>query len=86
MASQEVEFAAAETAAMVSNQVFNQVPLPFLRRVIRFDVHISEERIYWVEDGATQVSWLSPSSVTHNLVFILLVAAFNQGGLRRHNP
>ncbi len=56
MASQEVEFAAAETAAMVSNQVFNQVPLPFLRRVIRFDVHISEERIYWVEDGATQVS------------------------------
>lgn len=53
--SQEVQFAAAETAAMVSNQVFNQVPLPFLRRVIRFDVHISEERVYWVEDSAPQV-------------------------------
>ncbi|VDK38818.1 unnamed protein product [Taenia asiatica] len=50
----DVELAAAETAAMASNQIFNQVPLPFLRRVIRFDVHISEERIYWVEDSAPQ--------------------------------
>lgn len=41
---------------MASNQIFNQVPLPFLRRVIRFDVHISEERIYWVEDSAPQVN------------------------------
>lgn len=52
----DVELAAAETAAMASNQIFNQVPLPFLRRVIRFDVHISEERIYWVEDSAPQVN------------------------------
>ncbi|CDS40542.1 low density lipoprotein receptor protein [Echinococcus multilocularis] len=50
----DVELAAAEAAAMASNQIFNQVPLPFLHRVIRFDVHISEERIYWVEDSAPQ--------------------------------
>uniref|UniRef100_A0A0R3T0K6 Low-density lipoprotein receptor n=1 Tax=Rodentolepis nana TaxID=102285 RepID=A0A0R3T0K6_RODNA len=54
LTNNDVELAAAETSAMASNQIFNQVPLPFMHRVIRFDVHISEERIYWVEDSAPQ--------------------------------
>nr|VZI46220.1 unnamed protein product [Spirometra erinaceieuropaei] len=49
-AAKDIEIAAAEIAAVTSDQVFNQVPLPFLNRVLRFDVHIAEERIYWVED------------------------------------
>ncbi|VDL93099.1 unnamed protein product [Schistocephalus solidus] len=58
-AAEDIEIAAAEIAAVTSDQVFNQVPLPFLTRVLRFDVHIAEERIYWVEDINPQVHSIS---------------------------
>lgn len=68
-----MELAAAETAAMSSNQIFNQVPLPFLHRVIRFDVHISEERIYWVEDSAPQVRFTVKLRKYEILMYLRLV-------------
>ncbi|VDD79293.1 unnamed protein product [Mesocestoides corti] len=85
-ASHNVDLAAAEMAAMASNQIFNHVPLPFLRRVIRFDVHISEERIYWVEDSAPQCISVAFLNGTGKETLLCLFHDSNLGGTNRTGP